>query len=416
MPSKRSAIVGIDIGSSKVAVCVGTRTEIGVDIIGLGQSPSFGIRKGMVVDIEETVSSIGAALEEAERMSGVALTDAYVGLNGTHVSSVLSKGVIAVSRADGDITAQDVDRVIEAARAIPAHPNREIIHVIPKSFTIDGQEGIRDPIGMSGTRLEVEAHVISGSINAIKNITTCVTRAGLHINGLVYTPLATANLLLTKRQKEIGVALIDIGANSTSLTIFEEGDILHTVFLPVGSAHITNDLAIGLKTTIDTAELVKIKYGSAMPERISEKTIIDLAKFDKNDDQVTEARFVAEIIEARLSEIFLMVRDELQKVEKEGMLPAGIVLTGSGAKLDGVVELCKESLKLPAQIGQPAVDLSGMIDKADDPVYATAVGLMMWGLDDAGVQAQSFHAVGKGNAALSGVIDKVTGMFKHFLP
>ena len=413
MTRKAGAIAGIDIGSSKVAVCAGARGEAGVDIVGLGWGPSFGIRKGMVVDIEETVASITAALDETERMAGQPLTDAYVGVNGNHVDAVLSKGVIAVSRADGEITFQDVGRVIDAARAIPAHPNREIIHVIPKAYIVDGVEGIKDPVGMSGTRLEVEAHVISGSINAIKNLTTCVTRAGLNIRGLVYAPLATSALLLNKRQKSLGVALIDIGANSTSLTVYEEGDIIHTAFIPVGSAHITYDLAIGLKTNIDTAELVKIKYGSAVPERVDKHTIIDLNTFDKNEDQVTEGRYVAEIVEARLSEIFLMVKDELRKVDREGMLPSGAVLTGAGAKTDGIVELCKDQLKLPAQVGAPVVDFSGMVDKADDPVYATALGLLLWEADE---NPSAVGPIRLGPGALSGALGKVGGLFRHLLP
>ncbi len=339
----------------------------------------------------------------------MALTDAFVSINGTHINSDTSKGVIAVSRADGEISENDIVRVIEAAKAMPALPNREILHIIPKNYTVDGQEGIKDPVGMTGVRLEVETQVISGSVNAIKNITKCVAQAGLKITGLVYSPLATSRILLSKRQREIGVALIDIGANTTSLTVFEEGDILSTAVLPVGSSHITNDIAIGLRTTIDVAEAVKIKYGSATPEKVSERTTIELSKFDKNEDSVADARYIAEIIEARLNEIFMMVKDELRKVGREGMLPAGVILTGGGARTDSVVELAKETLRLPAQIGIPMVEVSGMIDKIEDPIYATSVGLLAWGTDLTGGKSAQ-------NSYNEDFVNKLKGVFRNFLP
>lgn len=390
---------------------MGSKREQGIDIIGIGSSVSNGLRQGLVIDVEETVSSITAALEEAERMSGVNIQSAIVSINGTHISSDISKGVIAVSRADGEITENDIGRVIEAAKAMPAVPNKEIIHIIPKNYVVDGQGGIKDPVGMSGIRLEVETQVISGSINAIKNIAKCVSQAGLNMDELVYAPLATSKILLSKRQKELGVALIDIGSNTTSLTVFEEGDILHTTVLPIGSAHITNDIAIGLRTTIDVAEAIKIKHGSALPEKVAERGIIELSKFDKNESSVAEAKYVAEIIEARLNEIFLMIKDELRKVGREGLLPAGVILTGGGAKTDSVVELAKETLRLPAQIGLPVSEISGMIDKVEDPIYATAVGLLAWGADYTNMPKQ-----GRSDIGSSEIVSKIKNMFKHFLP
>lgn len=335
----------------------------------------------MVVDIEETVSAITSALEEAERMAGTTVTEAFVSINGTHIQCESSKGIIAVSRSDGEISENDVLRVIEAAKAMPTLPNKEILHIIPKNFIVDGQGGIKDPVGMSGVRLEVETQVITASVNAVKNLSKCINQAGVRINGLVYAPLACSKLLLSKRQKEIGVALVDIGSNTTSLTVFEEGDILHTVVLPIGASYITNDIAIGLRTTLDVAEVIKLKYGTANPDKVPERATIDLSKFDKNEDSTAETRYIAEIVEARLNEIFMMIKDELRKIGREGLLPAGVVLTGGGVKTDSIVELAKETLRLPAQIGMPIVEISGMVDKVEDPIYSTAIGLLIWASD-----------------------------------
>jgi len=396
------------VGSHKVAVSIGSKTEMGFDIIGIGSASSAGLRKGLVVDIEETVSAITSALEEAERMAGTTVTEAFVGINGTHIQCESSKGIIAVSRADGEISESDVLRVIEAAKAMPTVPNKEILHIIPKNFMVDGQGGIKDPVGMSGVRLEVETQVITASVNAVKNLSRCVNQAGVKINGLVYAPLACSKLLLSKRQKEIGVALIDIGSNTTSLTVFEEGDILYTVVLPIGASYITNDIAIGLRTTLDVAEAVKLKYGTANPEKVPERATIDLNRFDKNEDATAETRYIAEIVEARLNEIFMMVKDELRKIGREGLLPAGAVLTGGGTKTDAVIELAKETLRLPAQLGMPIVEISGMVDKVEDPIYSTAIGLLIWGSEQK-LEKDSYKL---GTEWLT----KFIKSFKNFLP
>ena len=370
------------------------------------------MRKGVVVDIEETVSSISAALEQVEKTSDFNIGGVVVGISGSHIASETSKGVIAVSKADGQISEQDAVRAIEAARAVPNQPNREVLHVIPKTFTIDGQEGISNPIGMSGIRLEVDTNVISASLSSINNLHRCIEQAGLQVADLVFAPLATAKIMLSKRQKEIGVILIDIGAGTTSYAVFEEGDLLFANVLPIGSGHITNDIAIGLRTNIDIAETIKIKYGYASPERVDEKEEIDLSKYDKNETSTASVKYIAEIIEARLNEIFVMIRDDLRSINREGTLPAGVVLTGGGCKLAGLTELVKDILRLPTQIGKPEVELSGIVDNISDPQFATSAGLMMWGFE-ANVEQKTRKSKAP---ELGGVADKVRGIFKNFLP
>lgn len=413
---KHSVIVGLDVGTSKVAVCVGQFQEEILNVVGVGTAPNAGLRRGIISDIEETVSAISAALDEAERMSGLPITAAYVSMNGAHISSSLSKGVIAVSRADGEISEADTERALEAARAVALPPNREIVHVLPKNYTIDGQEGVKDPVGMSGIRLEVETLVIGGSTSAIKNLSKCVYQAGLEMAGLVFAPLATAKGLLNKRQKENGVILVDLGAGTTTYAIFEEGEVIKTGVLPVGSSHITNDIAIGLRTNLDIAEKIKLRYGFAHPQGVRESEKIDLAELDENENQRVARRYVAEIIEARLNEIFGMIKEQLGTVDREGMLPAGVVLTGGGSKLAGLTEYVKDYLRLPVQPGSPLLEISGLIDKLDDPSYATCIGLMIWGIFD------TAHDVAPNRSNLlqlgqfNGVVDKARGWLKQFMP
>ncbi len=411
MPKKLFS-VGLDIGSSKVSVCIGTLSDGNIDILGLGKSVCNGVRKGVIVDVEETVTAISTALEEAERMCDCPVEGVIVGIGGAHIESIISRGVIAVSKNDGEISETDALRVIEAAQAVPNQPNREVLHVIPKTFSVDGQAGISDPVGMSGIRLEVDTNVISGSLAAIKNVNRCVSQAGLAISDMVFSPLATAKIMLSKQQKEIGAILIDIGAGTTSFVVFEEGDLIHSGILPIGSGHITNDIAIGLRTNINLAELIKIKYGYASPERIDEKEEIDLSTFSKSESGTASLKYIAEIIEARLNEIFILIRDELRGINREGMLPAGVILTGGGAKLEGMAEMVKDILRLPAQIGKPVTPLTGVVDNLNDPVYATSAGLMVWGIESGKVSAARKPAVPE----LGGVVDKFKNAFRHFLP
>ncbi len=407
--SKDNTLVGIDIGTTKVAVTVGRVDEGLINIIGFSRVPNAGMRKGIITDTEDTISALTSALEEAERISGMPIQSANISIGGSHIMSTLSKGVVAVSRADGEISASDVNRVMEAAQTVALPPNREIIHVVPKYFIIDGQEGISDPIGMSGIRLEVEAVVVSGASSAIKNLVKSLQQVNIAIEGMVFAPIAAAHVLTNKKQKDLGLAVVDIGGGTTSLAVFENGDLLHCAVLPVGSINITNDLAIGLRTSLEVAEKIKLNYGSAIPENVAENETIDLADFDPQDTQKVERKYVAEIIHARLMEIFAMIREELRKIGKDGMLPAGIIFTGGGSNLEDLVTLAKEELRLPAQIGMPLFEMAGLVDKIDPAIYSTSTGLILHSLENQNTQTS--RGLDPGN-----ILDKAKGFFKQFLP
>lgn len=411
---KEQIVTGIDIGSTKIATCVGTIKEGVIDIIGLTIKPNSGMRKGVVTDIEDTISTITAALEETERMSGVPINSAFISIGGSHITCAQSKGIIAVSRTDGEISQTDIDRVVEAAKTIAIPPNQEILHIIPQYFLVDGQqEPIKDPIGMNAVRLEVCTEVISGSLSSIRNLSKCINQAGLDINELVFTPLATSEILLTKKQKDIGVILVDIGATTTEMAVFEEGNLIHAKVFPVGSSYITNDIAIGLRTTIEAAEKIKVKHGSANIKKIKDSEEIKLSSFDPNAESKISKKYIAEIIEARLLEIFNMIKDELKNINKDGLLPGGVVLTGGGAKLEGLTDFTKDFLRLPAQVGIPVIEVSGMVDKLDDPLYTASVGLMLRGFGkDTSQEGGNFSV----NSSVNNFMDKAKNIFKHFMP
>ncbi|MBU1118995.1 cell division protein FtsA [Patescibacteria group bacterium] len=412
--AKEDIIVGIDVGSYHIRTVI---AQLNVEqqgkprIIGVGESLSSGIRKGVIVDVEEAVSSISAALEKAERTGGVPVERAFVSVSGSHILAQKSKGVVAVSRADSEITEEDIGRAIEAASAVSVPPNHEILHVLPQNFTVDDQSGIKDPVGMNGIRLEVEALIIEGSVSYLKNLTKCIHRVGVDLESFVVTPLAASMSVLSKRQRELGVALIDIGAGTTGLSVYEEGDVLHVAILPVGSEHITNDLAIGLRTSVDIAEKIKISYGTALASEIDKKEEINLSKLDKGEEAVVSRKRVAEIVEARLSEIFSLVDKELKKIGRSGKLPGGVVLVGGGAKIAGIVDLAKEELRLPAQVGFPE-NLPGISDKMDDPVYAVAQGLALWAIEN----KDSDSSFGSTMVNAQQMAGRVKKWFKNFLP
>lgn len=378
-------IVGLDIGSSAVRLVVGQELEreaenvsAEINILAAAEAPSGGMHKGTITSIEDVVSSVSACLERAERMVGVPIESAWVGISGLHIMSQSSKGVVAVSKADSEISEEDVARAVEASRSIVTPLNYEVLHVLPRCFFIDGQTNIKDPIGMTGIRLEVDSQIILGSSSQIKNLTKAVYRTGLNIEDLVLSILATSEAVVTERQKELGVVVVNIGMSTTSLAVFEEGDVLFTGIIPIGSEHITNDIAIGLRTSIDIAEQVKVQFGDCMPGEISKRDEIDLLELGASEHELVKKQYVSEIIEARVEEILQKIDQELNRIKRSGLLPAGVVLTGGGAKLPGLVSAVKKILRLPAVLGYP-LHAHSVTDKVNDLSYATAVGLVEWG-------------------------------------
>jgi cell division protein FtsA len=414
--AKENFIVGLDIGTQNIRVVQAKVEPTGsLSVIGASSVLSSGMRKGVIVDIEETVSSISAALEKVERMTGVPVASANISVGGNHIACIESKGVIAVSRADGEISENDVIRVIDASQAISIPANREVLHVIPKTFTLDGQTGIKDPVGMTGIRLEVETIIIHGALPFLKNLNKAILQTGLEVDQLVLSPLAAAQSVLNKRQKELGVVLIDLGAGTTSMAVYEENNLLHTAIIPVGSMHITNDIAIGLRCTIETAEKVKLMYGHARVADIDKHQDVDLSKIDPQEEERVPRQSVVEIIEARLEEIFDYVNKELKYINRDGKLPAGVVLTGEGSLLPGITDFAKQQLRLPVSLGRPQ-ELQTVIDQVLDPAFATVVGLAQWG---------SRYAVGLSDSKLMGSMQgllenqsmlKLRKWFKSFLP
>ncbi len=373
-------IVGIDVGTTKICILVGELDRDGkLNIVGVGTCPSQGLRRGVVVNIEETVTSIAAALDRAERLSGKKITSAYVGIAGSHIASENSKGFVAISPSHRDIVQNDISRAIEVARAIPIPANREIIHMIPRGYVVDGQEGIKNPIGMSGFRLEVETHIITGAVSSIHNLIKCVDKARVDIEDLVLEPLASGEAVLEDGETDLGVALVDIGGGTTDVAVYVDGAIWHTVVLPIGGNHITSDIAIGLRLPMGVAEELKIVYGHCDPSTIDEDDMIDLSQFMPDCDDLVPRKLLAEIIQARVDELFSMVHEELRKSGYDGLLPAGIVITGGSAELPGILGMAGQILDLPARIGSP-LGLHGLADSINRPAYATAVGLLLWGL------------------------------------
>ncbi len=418
---KENYIVGLDIGTQNIRVVQAkVEPDNSLNVIGASVVHAAGMRRGVIVDIEEAVSSITAALEKVERMTGVPVTRANVSVGGNHVSCLDSKGVIAVSRADGEIMENDVVRVIDASEAISIPANREVLHVIPKNFTLDGQVGIKDPVGMTGIRLEVETIIIHGALPFLKNLNKTILQTGLEIDQLVVSPLAAAHSVLSKRQKELGVALVDFGAGTTNIAVYEENNLIHTAVLPVGGMHITNDIAIGLRCGIETAEKVKLMYGHAEMADIDRHEQIELASLDPDEEERVPRTMVVEIIEARLEEIVELINKELKKIERDGKLPAGLVLTGGGSELPGLADYVKKHLRLPVQMGKPQ-ELKSIIDQVEEPGFATVTGLALYGSR----YSDSFGLGGGISANISGIMGrllenqnviKLKKLFKSFLP
>ncbi len=397
-------LTGLDIGSTAIRVVVGQYMpgsgRSGVHILGAVEVPSVGVHKGTVTSIEETVSSVSNALEHMERLTGMPVEHAWVGISGAHLQSQESKGVVAVAKADGEISQEDIERALEAARMVAPPLNYEVLHVLPKSYAVDGQTGIQDPIGMTGIRLEVDVQIIHGATAHLKNITKAVYRTGIDIDDLVLSILAAGDVVATSRQKELGVAVVNIGGSTTSLVVYEEGDVIHTAVFPIGSEHITNDLAIGLRTSIDVAERVKILWGHCMPTLFTKKEVEDLAAAGAEYHEEVSRRYVAEIVGARVAEILERIDKELERVQKSGLLPAGVVFTGGGAKVQGLIDLSKQVMRLPSSLGYP-IDVQSATDKVGDIAFSPAVGLVTWAArleEQSGRRERGTRSFGSGKA------------------
>lgn len=373
-------IVGIDVGSSKVCALVGEVDDAGlVRVIGVGLVPAHGIRKGVVVNVAEATAAIAAAVTQAERTSGYKIERAYVGLSGTHISSLNSRGVVGISRREQGITPEDVDRVLDAAHAIAVPHNQEVVHVIPRGYMVDGQSGVRDPVGMHGFRLEVEAHIVTAATTAIQNLIKCVEGAGVEVDELVLASIAAGGAVLTDTEREMGVVLADIGAGTTDVAIFIDGTVWHTVTLGIGGEYITGDIAIGLRLPPATAEQIKIRHGHARVAQVSEEERFTVPAISGGVPQVVLRWKLAEIIEARAEEILLMVQQEIKRSGYDGLLSAGVVLCGGTAQLAGIQELARDVLGLPVRVGVPE-GLEGLVDQISNPAHAVGAGLMGWGL------------------------------------
>jgi cell division protein FtsA len=377
-------IVGIDIGTTKVCTLVGEVDEQDIlRVVGVGTVPAQGMRKGVIVNVAEASQAIAASVEKAERISGYDIERANVSLAGAHVSSINSRGVVAVQRGERGINQDDIDRALDAARTIAIPHDREIVHVIPRDYAVDGQEGIKDPQGMIGYRLEVEAHIITGATSSIHNLIKCVEDAGVGVDELVLDPLASGLAVLSDNERELGVVLADIGGGTTDIAIFIEGSIWHTTILGVGGNHLTNDIAVCLKMPALSAEEAKLKYGHACPDMVDPNDMVSVQTFGENSTTRVARRELAQVIEARVEEILGLILQEIKRSGYDGLLPAGVVLCGGTSELRGIRELGRRTLGLPVRVGTPH-DLQGLVDTISSPAFATSAGLLQWGQRQAG--------------------------------
>lgn len=378
--SHKEYIAGLDIGTTKTC-CVLVDADLetgGVDIIGVGLAASDGLRRGVVVDLEATTEAIRNVVDKAQKQAGnVQIRTVVVGVTGEHISSLNSRGVIAITSPDREITSSDVHRVVDASKVIVLPPEREIIHSIPRGFTVDGQDGIKDPIGMSGGRLEVETHIVTGSSTFIDNVIKCVQRAGLTVESTVLEPIATSTSAVLEAEKDLGVALIDIGGGTTDMAVFTNGEIFYTAVLPIGGIYVSKDIAVGLRTSQEEAEKAKIEYGCATVDMVEEGEVFEISSLGADAPRELPKKILANIIEPRMEEIFEKLRNELVKSGYLGMLPGGGVITGGGALLPGTVEMAEKILGMPMRLGLPR-EIGGLCDTVQSPIFTTAVGLTMY--------------------------------------
>lgn len=375
--SEKNMIVGLDIGTSKVVAIVGeVTTEGNIEIIGIGSHPSRGMKKGVVVNIESTVHSIQRAIEEAELMAGCQIHSVYTGIAGSHIRSLNSHGIVAIR--DKEVTPSDVERVIDAARAVAIPADQKILHILPQEFIIDNQEGIREPVGMSGVRLEAKVHLVTGAVSAAQNIIKCVRRCGLEVDDIILEQLASSYSVLTEDEKELGVCLVDIGGGTTDIAVFTEGSIRHTAVIPIAGDQVTNDIAVALRTPTQYAEEIKIKYACALAQLASSDETIEVPSVGDRASRRLARHTLAEVVEPRYEELLALVQAELRRSGFEDLVAAGIVLTGGSSKMEGLVDLAEEVFHMPVRLGTPQY-VAGLVDVVRNPIYATGVGLLLFG-------------------------------------
>ncbi|MFP3872813.1 MAG: cell division protein FtsA [Thiohalophilus sp.] len=375
--AEKNLIVGLDIGTSKVVAIVGEVTpENDIEIIGLGSHPSRGLKKGVVVNIESTVQSIQRAVEEAELMAGCQIHSVYAGIAGSHIRSLNSHGIVAIR--DKEVTQYDVERVIDAARAVAIPADQKVLHIMPQEFIIDDQESIREPIGMSGVRLEAKVHMVTGAVSAAQNIIKCVRRCGLEVDDIILEQLASSHSVLTEDEKELGVCLVDVGGGTTDIAVFTEGAIRHTAVIPIAGDQVTNDIAVALRTPTQHAEEIKIKYACALTQLASADETIEVPSVGERPVRRLARQTLAEVVEPRYEELFTLIQAELRRSGFEDLCAAGIVLTGGSSKMEGTVELAEEIFHMPVRQGLPQY-VSGLVDVVRNPIYSTGVGLLLFG-------------------------------------
>jgi cell division protein FtsA len=412
--ARERIVVGIDVGTTKVCTLIAAVSpEDQLEIIGAGITPSRGMRRGVVVDVDDAVQAISASVQKAEQQSGYKIMSAFVGISGAHISSTNSHGVVAVRRTDNVITEDDIERALEAAKVVNMPHDREVIHVVPRHFVIDGQEGINNPAGMLGRRLEVETTVVTGTQTAIHNLSRCIEQVGVGIDALVVQPIAAGEAVLTTAEKDMGVALVDVGGGTTDAGVFVDGSISYIAAVPVGGNHISNDIAVGLRTPFMAADEIKIRHGYAISEAIEEDRVIDIASYDAGDGEPISRRELAQIIEARLEETFELVRESLERggfevtrSGRDGGVPGGIVLVGGTAQLQGIRRLAQEVFNTSVRIGTPT-GMFGLVESISNPAYAASVGLLKWGV------AQSDDYGGPGG---DGAFARLRDWLRSFFP
>ncbi len=415
-------IVGLDIGTSKVvAIVADILPDNKIDILGVGSYPSKGMKKGVVINVDAVVQSIERAVEEAELMAGCQIHTVYTGIAGSHIKSLNSHGIVAIK--DREIVATDVDRVIDAAKAVAIPADQKILHVLPQEFIIDHQAGIHEPIGMSGVRLETKVHIVTGSISAAQNIVNCIRRCGLEVEDIILEQLASSYAVLTEDEKRLGVCLVDIGGGTTDIAVFIDGAIRHTAVLPIAGDQVTNDIAIALRTTTQSAESIKLQHGCARADLADQEHVFDVSHIGTSNISTINQVDLAEVIEPRYDELFLLIYNELKRVGLENSLGAGVVLTGGSAKMDGVVELAAEQIfNLPVRLGLP-MNVSGLNDVLKNPIFSTGVGLLLYGLQNrhhsdtkgmhsTGINSKGFNSEGFNSQGIKEFLGRIKNWFQ----